>query len=154
LLDLGGERDLSEAESLRLTAAQRRKIQDLGNDRKALAKDFSDALARKNELRVRLEDAGRQLAGLAAPRDPVELQKCIGRIQKQGNLEEQREAERQDLLKSEKQAQIELQRLPLWSGTLEELQQLPIPASETIDRFENELDGLDDDRRRLQEKCD
>src|SRR5207253_5165862 len=29
-----------------------------------------------------------------------------------------------------------------------------IPASETIDRFENDLDGLDDDCRRLQEKCD
>jgi uncharacterized protein YhaN len=154
LRDLGGERNLSEAESLRLTAAQRRKIQDLGNDRKALAKDFSDALARTNELRVRREDLDRQLAGLAVPRDPGELQKCIGRIQKQGNLDEQRQAARQDLLKAENEAQIELQRLPLWSGTLEELQQLAIPASETIDRFEGELDGLNDDRRGLEEKCD
>jgi uncharacterized protein YhaN len=154
LRDLGGERNLSEAESLRLTAAQRRKIQDLGTDRKALAKDFSDALANTNDLRARLENTDRQLTGLAAPRDPIELHKSIAHIQKQGNLEEQREAEGQGLFRAEKQAQIELQRLPLWSGTLEELQQLPIPAAETIDRFEDEFDGLENDRRGLQEKCD
>lgn len=154
LRELGRDLDLGQAESLRLTAPQRRKIQDLGNERQVVAHTLADARARIDELGDRIEEANRELAGLPHARDSNQLQKSIRRVQEHGNLEEQRQSECQNLLGTEKQAQSDLRRLPLWSGTLEELEQLPIPAPETIDRLEDDLDGLTDDLRTRQQKCE
>jgi uncharacterized protein YhaN len=154
LRELGRGLDLDQAESLRLTAPQRRRIQDLGNERQVVAAALAEARARIDDIGARIDEANRERAGLAPARDPIPLQRSIRRVQQQGNLEDQWQTDRQNLLAAEKQAESDLRRLPIWSGSLQELEQLPIPAPETIDRLENGLDGLDDDLRTRRQKCE
>jgi uncharacterized protein YhaN len=154
LRELRRDLDLGAAESLRLTAAQRQKVLDLGNDRQSLATTLAGALVRIDEILGRIEETNRELALLGPVRDAGELQKGIRRVQERGNLADLWQTTRQDLLAAEKRASADLQRLTLWSGTLDELELLPVPALETIDRFQTELDGLDSDQSSLQGQID
>src|SRR5262249_32926114 len=69
LRDLGRDLDLGEAEALRLTATQRQRVLDLGNDRQALATSLDGALARIEEIGGRMEETNRALGQLAPTRD-------------------------------------------------------------------------------------
>ena len=42
-----------------------------------------------------------------------------------------------------------LKRLPLWSGSVEDVESLLVPLSETIDRFDDELASLENEKREL-----
>jgi len=152
LRELGRDLEPGAAEALRLTAAQRQKVLDLGNERQSLAATLTGALARIDEIGGRIEETTRELSGLVASRDSNDLHKSIRRVQQRGNLTEQWQTAHRDLRGAEKRATADLQRLPLWSGTLQDVELLAVPALETIDRFQTELDGLDSDQRTLQQQ--
>lgn len=151
LRELGRDLELDQAEALRLTAPQRQKIQELGIQSQASVQ-LGDALKRIEELGRDLEDLQRQLANLPPVRDSGPLHKVITRLQQRGNLAEQWQADCQKLLAAEKRAAVDLQRLPVWSGTLEELERLPVPAIESIERFDAELASHENDRHILMQE--
>jgi uncharacterized protein YhaN len=49
---------------------------------------------------------------------------------------------------------VQLDRLPLWTGTLEELERLPVPAAETIDRFGNDIQDAAQALAQIEEQID
>lgn len=134
---------LAEAEPLRLTRLEQTAIQDLGNRHEALVQG-------REQARGEIDQAGRQLdaetaaaAALDAPRDAGPLKQALRQAQAEGDLERtlaQAEALREQ---GERQAAIDLARLGLWSGRLEELERLAVPSAETIDRFDKDLGELD-----------
>lgn len=148
LRELGRDLELDQAGSLRLTAPQRQKIQELGIQSQASTR-LGDALMRAEKLGADIEDLQRRLAELPPFRDVGPLVKVISRVQQRGNLTEQWQAARQEFLASERLAAADLQRLPIWSGTLDELARLPVPTVESIERFDTELASHENDRRSL-----
>ena len=147
-------------EGLRLTDPQKLAIQKLGKRHEAV-------LLKLQQARQEIEDAQRektrleaQAAGLAEPADTGPLKDAIRRAQNQGDLEGQLADARLKLGKLQKQAAVDLARLPLWSGTLEELEKIAVPPGEAIERFaaqesaaEKSLGRLNEEIEELQNRC-
>ncbi len=131
--------NLALADQLRLTSQQRVQVQNLGNRHEALVRQLEQANAQIDEARARLADAERELADLPEDRDGRSLVATIRRIRSQGELEEQHAAAKAELRRLEDQAEVERKRLALWSGTLDQLETLPVPPPETVDRCEADL---------------
>ncbi|MFC2000600.1 hypothetical protein ACFLXE_07620, partial [Chloroflexota bacterium] len=119
--------------------AQRTRIRQLGEQYQlllaSLEKIEQDLLKAEGALKA-AED---ELKGLEEERDPGELRRLVERAVRHGDLEANFESTRAELADEVQQAGIELERLGLWSGTLEQAELLPIPPAETIDRFEAQL---------------
>ena len=80
-----------------------------------------------------------QLAQLPPACDPAPLTEAIRQARSQGNLSQQAATLRAEIAALTKQASIDLNKLGLWSGTLEVLEKLALPAAETIARFDRNL---------------
>ena len=76
------------------------------------------------------------------PGDPGNLKQAMERAKGQGKMEEAYRKIVRDLNKTTQQAQVDLKKLGLWSGPLEDLETLAIPGDETVERFESEMQGL------------
>ncbi len=139
LLGLSCGLELQHAEKLRISRAQRQRIQSLAGDCKARLDQQRFADQAVHRLRDDVQRVEREKASLPAARGSEELTRSIRRAQKHGDLDRQLSQSRAKLDELETQAEVDLKKLQLWCGTLEELEQLPVPALETIDRFENEL---------------
>lgn len=136
---LGREPELQQAERLRLSRVQRDRIQSLARDCSARVDRQMSADLAVGAMRKETAQAESQLASLAASQDAGPLKRAIHRAQRHGDLDQQFAEAQAALRQLEKQAEVDLYKLRLWSGTLEQLEQLPVPAQETIDRFDHEL---------------
>jgi len=139
LQDLGHEPELGQSEQLRLSRTQRQRLQSLAGECKALLTEQESTSKAARKLRGDISSAEKQLAKTPRAQDAREFQQAIRRAQKLGDLDKRLAASRTELRQLEEQAQVNLERLRLWTGNLTELEKLPVPAAETIERFENQL---------------
>jgi uncharacterized protein YhaN len=152
LRSLGKPAELEASEQLRLRADEPIRIQNLGNQYQGLTANLNNAQQTANGIRKRIREAEEEAGTLELPQDPEELRRIVRQIQRQGALEEQLQAKRDELEQTAKQAAIELRRMTLWSGTLEGLEQLRVPSPETMDRFEGERNAIENTLERLAER--
>ena len=124
---------------MKLSRRQQVEIQNLGNRKEALEKQLLQARSEIADSRQRLAEASEQLAQLPPPCDPAPLAEAIRAARSQGNLSQQAAALRAEIAALTKQAAIDLHKLGLWSGSLEALEKLALPAAETIARFDRSL---------------
>ncbi len=139
LSDLGHEPDVGQADQLRLTRVQRHRVRALAAECGALAEKLRQARKAVDKLQGQRQRIEKALDGLPPPQDSRELRQTIRRVQRSGDLDQQRLELQSQLQEAQDQAQRELKRLRLFQGTLSELQSLPVPLAETVDRFENEM---------------
>src|SRR5439155_2808820 len=85
----------------------------------------------------------------ASPRDGSELDRALDRARKQGDIEASLRNETSGLRTANEQAAADLNRLTLWAGSLEHLEELAVPSPETVERFDTELNNLDNEQRLL-----
>jgi uncharacterized protein YhaN len=154
LKQLGRPLQLDQAESLRLPKAQKTRILDLANDCNALVerKESSEAALQKVDADQQRAEA--QIATLPPPRSAADLERAVQRAHKFGDLDAQLLREQDELTALDEQVRVALDRLPLFCRTLDELERLPVPTAETIERFESELADAEDRVRRCREKFD
>ncbi len=153
LQDLGrADLQLDEAEQLRLTADQRVRIQDLGNKKGTLVERAENARANLTELQERSEEVGRQLEACPPTRDTQSLRTALAEAREDGPLEKQLEQLQADEQEADRNAQAAMRRLHGWSRSLDELEQAALPADETVDRFEQELNAARQEVASLREK--
>jgi uncharacterized protein YhaN len=152
LESLGRPADLDQAEHLRLRTDEPVTIQNLGNRYQALVANWENARQSAARLSGQIDWTRRKLEGLPAPRDPADLRRSVRHAQQQGELDHELATAREALRQAEKQAAMELARLPLWSGTLETLETLPVPSSETVDRFDADIKDATSRRNALAER--
>ena len=150
LHELRPELTLADADQLKLSRRQQVEIQNLGNRKEALEKQLAQARSEIADSRQRLAEASDQLAQLPPPCDPAPLAEAIRQARSQGNLSQQAAALRAEIAALAKQAAIDLHKLGLWSGSLEALEQLALPAAETIARFDRSLSDAQAAIARLQ----
>lgn len=153
---------LEEADRLRLTGLQQMTIQKLGNRHAALVERLQQSRDEIRQTENDLAELTGRLGQLEAPRDPGPLKDAVRRTQNQGELEAQLAEASARLDNLQRKAAIEIKRLPLWSGSLEDLERLALPGNETVQRFGTQLiqaqrefaklrEGLEDSQRRRAE---
>lgn len=143
---------LEEAGVLRPALDRWMRIQDLAQRRQGLVQT-------RDQARQSVQDEERRLAGfrellesLPPPRDPAALRRRAEAARKAGDLDRMLHETAGTSRKDEEDLRIGIGRLGLWSGTPEDLEALPVPGADTIERFRNAFDALAERRRNLEEQ--
>ncbi|HEV3022100.1 MAG TPA: AAA family ATPase, partial [Pirellulales bacterium] len=139
LMQLRPDLSVADVETLRLGRRQQVEIQNLGNKYEALAAQCEQGRSNSTAMSQRLSHARDALAALPPARNADLLKSVLRRAQSLGRIEEDRAEAAAELARLEEQAAAALSRLPFWTGTLEELEQIAVPSAETIDTFDGRL---------------
>jgi uncharacterized protein YhaN len=142
LADLYPGLALEDADGRRLSATQRAEIQVLAEHHQALVLRVAEASKRIAKAQRTLEETSKKRDALMVPGDHDNLKQALERAKSQGKMEEAHRKIQMELLKATQQAQVDLKKLGLWSGPLEDLETMAIPGDETVERFETEMQGL------------
>lgn len=142
LSELRPDQTIEQAEELRPRVAQRTRIQEFGAQYQPLLKDLERAKKDAQETEKELSESLEEIEALESSKDPSRLKRSVARVLKQGDLEAGRGQLLLQIKAVEDQVRVDLKKLGLWSGALEELERLSIPSSETIDRFESMFQEL------------
>jgi uncharacterized protein YhaN len=134
---------LEGVEVLRITAAGRARIRELGNRHQTLVERVARCVRDEKNLDARLVSRKETLKGLETTRDVGKLRSVLSRVQKQGDMEEDLKSAVAEREAGREQLAVELKKLGLWSGPVEDLESLPVPAPETVDRFDKGFNKLD-----------
>jgi uncharacterized protein YhaN len=149
LLELRPGASLEEADSLRIPTALKGRVQALAEELPTLEAGLSTSEGEVARLLAASPGVDRQGVSAGALRLAEALAETIQQAQAQGDLEAQLASSLAELAKLEQQAAVDLQRLPLWSGTLEALEALAVPSKTTLLRFENGFREADETLARL-----
>jgi uncharacterized protein YhaN len=133
---------LAEAGTLRLTVVQRTRIRGLVSEHNKLQERLKTANKRAQSTRNAWEEGQRALVKMPPTKDTDELERIVARVFRDGDVEAAVSREAGDLAVAEAQVDADLSRLPLWTGSLNQLETLKIPTLERIESFERELDDL------------
>lgn len=127
---------LDEADNLRLTVSQRVGVQELGNRHEVLLDNLRRAEETCDRVKIGLDDARLEMDGLENARDTLQLSSAVNQARKTGDLQSTRCKIMESLREEEDQIGVDLERLGLWAGTIEDLEKLTVPAVDTVERFE------------------
>ena len=133
LREIRPELSFDQVEQLRITVAKRKQLQTLSGEISRLRQEQKQTEKTLDELKEEKQVNEAALAALPAARDSGALSETLATIQQSGNLEKQLADETTKWEKMTRQAQTDLKKLGLWSGTLEELETLAIPPDEWIE---------------------
>lgn len=143
LKDLRPGTALEAAESFRLSVTKRQRILSLASEHQGLTERHSGVAEQLKSLESRKSSAEDELRDIGEPVDVAELKRVVAHVQKDGEIEDQAADARTEHRQAEKQTQLELRKLPMWAGTLQELETLPIPPIETLERFERDFSEME-----------
>jgi uncharacterized protein YhaN len=122
-----------------------------------LAQQFERLLSRRENSEQTVADLQHRMAALetrlgrqADWPDTAELQQAVAQAHAAGPLDERLAEARAEAAQLAAAAAVALERLPLWSGTLEALEKLPVPDVETVEAFDVRLTDATARRDRLQ----
>jgi len=152
LQELGRPGPLDQIESLRLPRLQRQRIQELSGECKALVEKQQAARAAVDKVQSEARRLRVEVQQLPVSYSIAELQRTIRRAQNHGDIDEQRRLAESTLQQQRECARVDLAKLPLFTGSLAEVEVLPVPAPETIDRYERTLVDAEQDVRKLEER--
>ncbi len=149
LQSLGKPRDVSHAESLRLRVDEPGRIAQLGHQ-------YTELVTRRNETQASVRKHGEKLTKLLKELDSLGIPPDLSRLrsyhqgaQQEGNLEDLLSRQRSQLLPKEIERDALLRRLPGWTASLEALEALALPLSETISRYETDIQDIEASLREL-----
>lgn len=143
LKDLRPGAALETAESFRLSVTKRQRILSLAAEHQGLMERRNGVGGQLQSLEARNTTAEEELRDIGEPVDVAELKRVVAHVQKDGEIEEQAADARSEQRQVLKLTQLELRKLPMWTGTLEELEALPIPPIETLERFERDFSEME-----------
>lgn len=140
---LSGLRDdlsLDEAEKLRLKKAETVRIQELGKQYERLMERLESAKQGISKVGLQIKGLEEDLMAFQTPVSVDELKEALERAMKLSALEDHYHSEQREIESVLKSLEDSLGKQALWHGTVEELQNLPLPSMETIDAFDREID--------------
>jgi uncharacterized protein YhaN len=139
LRELGRTPDLSTIEDLRLPTDKTVRIQNLGNQQEGLVQHVRSTRRECENIRGEKTRIEGTLAEIQIPKAAENLRSTVREIQNEGDLESQLESATNEVSELRKSAAVELSQLGLWSGSLEEVEKLAVPALATIEQYSEEL---------------
>jgi uncharacterized protein YhaN len=148
LLGLRPDLDLESAGTLRLTVKQVERIRRLVGEHDRIKVRRQSATEKVRDHERKLTVAEKKLKELPVVRDTSGLERAAVLVRKKGDLEKAYQESRLEVEHFRKDTEAVLKRLPLWSGALEALESLPLPAEGTIGTFEKLFDTFEEDTRK------
>jgi len=152
LLDIGKGVTLEKALEMRLDAASRSRIQELGRLLQDITGRISVAEKEVGKLENEIKVADEKVNKLGPERKSGPLKQALARAQKAGDIDSIIQATSDELSFERDQLRNALSRLPFWEGTSEELETAKLPSLETIEKYESDLSDLDTKIERAEEK--
>ncbi len=149
LTRIGRDIPVAEARSSCPTVQVRARIRELSESYGKLVAKHDAATKHSSELEEALAETQQSLSDLPAERCADDLKAVVQAARREGDLDRNLKEARSELAESTDQARVGLQRLPLWSGDLAELEELPVPAQETIEKFSDGFTDLAGDEQNL-----
>ena len=143
---------IDDIEELRPVLTKRAKIIELGNKQGAIVDRAKRAEKELRNMVLGLEKLQDTRSELPDVKSASALNNAIITARRAGNLDKEVTNSNRQLNALVEQCTTELKRLPFWQGNLSSVPKLPVPASESIDRFEQEYETLNSATQRLQEK--
>lgn len=150
--DIYPDHSIKDIKELSLSAAERVRVQGLGNKYQALIDNQKRWSKDVRSLDEKLTTVNKGLNNLAAPRNAGKLRRAVAGAQKHGDLDSELKKAGSDLQKDKTQSEINLNKLGLWTGTLEELESLPISSNDTVDRFDKSFNDLESQSNRIKDR--
>lgn len=150
LQSLGKPRDLAAADSFQERADDPVVIQQLALQAQQLATRREETREMISRHRQRSERIRRELETLALPPDLSALRAAVKAADRLGDPEARRDEAARQLEPMEKAFGVALRRLPGWAGSPDELEDLPVPLPETVERFEGQFQAAESRRRELE----
>jgi uncharacterized protein YhaN len=154
LQELGRSVPLDEVNRLRVDAATQERIRRLGQEGVKLVlelerarKDLANAERDWQELR-------RQLDQLPPTRDITLLRRTVNEARQRGDLEAQLRTLETEIAGLQARVQQQLAALSLWQGPLERVAELPLPPTESVERFRSAFEVLANERRLLRRQSE
>ncbi|WP_028576058.1 YhaN family protein [Desulfomicrobium escambiense] len=141
-----------QAETLRPGLAKRRAVQALAQRHAAVFQGVQQAETRLAELGKELESRRAELVSLGRETDVAALAQAIGTARKAGDLDEDLRQRVADGQRLRGVCLAALDRLGLWTGSLEAVPSLRLPLPETVNEFEAVLQRRDEELRRLRQE--
>ncbi|QDT04913.1 hypothetical protein K227x_33110 [Rubripirellula lacrimiformis] len=129
--------------NLRIGIAQRQRIVELAEQRSGLIQSAVEAKADVEEKARQLDIETQGLAALPPSVDTTQLRSAIDDAQKLGDCDQQLAEDQQRLGGLIERSGLLLKQLPLWNGTLDELESLPLPSLDSITRFASDWSSAD-----------
>lgn len=143
LKTLGKEPELENADGLRISPEIRARIRELAEQRSGLFASVEQAKRELNRRTVDLDSLTARRQTLSQPDDATALKRTIAAAQKLGDIDGAIETKAVELAESRSRAAGMLERLPLWTGRLDDLECLAIPGSETVLQFTRDFERVD-----------
>lgn len=126
---------LNEVEQLRIQYTDEENIVLLAENCKQLRLDVDREQENKDMLVSEQGQIKKNLEELGTTRDMARLRQLVREIREHGNLEESCTEIENEIRQKQQDLKQVLQSQTLWSGSLENVSELPIPLRETMDKF-------------------
>lgn len=142
LQSLGLSRPTTEVDSLRIHPKVRANISELAQQRSGLTTLQKQTKTHWQSKTRELAEVEKDFANFSQPVDVGPMKSAIAAAQRLGDIDKQIERLTREIQQSQDEADRRIAQLPLWSGTLQQIETLPVPSPETVLRFSNEFEGL------------
>lgn len=140
---------LDEVEKLRPMLARRRRATELGGQREALRSAVRQAAESREAAADKLRKKQEQLRGLPAPIVDDVLRQAVSEARRTGDIDSRIAQATARSAQHQVACERELQALGLWNGGLLELASAALPSGQTLARYKDEFQALEDEADRL-----
>lgn len=137
--EIGLAEDSGSATDHSITIEVRQQIRDLSSQESGISQSVQSTTKQLRQVQKELEETTSKLDDTTTASDTGELKSAIERIQKQGDLEQQEKRAGEEIERGQQQLQIDLKKKLRWSGSIEEIEQIPVPSAATARTFEQEF---------------
>jgi uncharacterized protein YhaN len=141
---------LEQVEILRPLLAKKRTVQTLTSQYAALQQQLAAAKKQGRAAELEQQRVEADLTAMVAPVETGKLLQAIMPARKVGDIDGQLAKSSSDLELLNKECQVQLKRLGLWTGELTALLELALPLPETVHQFEKRLGDVGDTGRELE----
>ncbi len=149
LRELGNEVQLDEATTLLLPATERKRIQQLVANYGKLAAAVEESENAVTRIEADLAEHRLELGHCTSVPDSQGLARALNAALRLDDIEDRINQLSSAIGTESEEANLELKRLPGWSGSLEELERMKMPVPETIDRFAEQMRDIETANRTI-----
>ena len=144
--------ELQDIESLRPVLARRQGVMELGNKKDVLISHVEQAESGRRETESRQKRTRNERLEHPESGSSEALRRTIAAARKLGDMDAAIQSAQSELASLQIQCVADHSQLTLWDGVLVDLPGLKVPNRESINRYEEEHDGLEKRIQRIQEK--
>jgi uncharacterized protein YhaN len=136
-------RKLEDAHNLRLAITDRTAIFSLSDQFGRFEEVSHAAASRRNQIQAKLKGAEKALRELPIPVESLSASAALAAARRRGDIEAAIASDEATQHAAAAQLRADLEALPAFAGSLDELERLPVPLPATVARFVDAYDELD-----------